>query len=294
MKKLKLVSIGSCTAMDILKSDPRYHYDFACQKYFLGSISRSYYPPGKIANRLLEDIGDTKILNPQLQRQVDAILKRNTPLEIINTIDKDSIVLLDFGYETVNFFFNELEIFDINPNYLAIKSMLPQWLNDEITKHAVYFDCGISELVRHRWRSLRKFCYALAEKSVPVIVFDNMFTNKIYNESTNSVAEVMPALFNTKVSISSKSFRNDEVLQYQHSLDTLNSFYENLKSEMPKTFKWFSIDQNLVYADLNHPMGYHPVHYHKTCNEMLCTRLKSLIVNEYYNYKSTPVIELDI
>lgn len=272
--------------MDILKSDPTYRFNFTCQKYFLGSISRSYYPPGKIANRLLEELNGIEVLNMRLKEQIDAILKRNTPLELISNIEKDTVVLLDFGYETVNFFFNELEIFDITPNYRGIRTMLPAWLDQEIIKHAIYFDCGISELVRHRWRSLKKFCYTLADKGVPVIVFDNMFTNKIYDQSTNSVAEVLPALFNSKVSISNKSFRNDEVLQYQHSLDTLNSFYENLKSEMPKAFQWFSIDRDLVYADPMHPMGYHPVHYHKTCNQMLSTQLKTMIIDEFAKSKS--------
>lgn len=282
MNKINVLSLGGCAASDIIQSNKNY-INLYNLDVWLGSFSRQMWPKDKIANRLEEEfhqIWKNRETYPDLEAMLSQILyilkSRRTPETLLANLPVNTVIIIDPAYEIKNFYFDGNEIFDITLKYNnAVRPYLPNWLSENIRKNYKHFDCGIMEIAVFQFRSIKKFLNKLKKLNVPVIVFDNLYTDKIYDTITNSVATSIP-IYNTKMPFE-KQFATD-LERHDYSADMIDRFYENWRDIIPEGFKIFSPDRNLLYADVNHRWNYHPTHLHHTCRRTLESELSSLIV----------------
>ena len=197
-----------------------------------------------------------------MRRQINFVTKQTTPYSIIDTLLPNTVVLLDYSYEICNFFFDGNEIFDISLSYNTdVRKEMPQWFNDILDKHTYGFDNGIKELALFQHHSMLNFAKDLAAKNIPTIMFDNFFTKRVFSPITNSVAELIP-LYNRAMPFRKIKIVGDELEQLEYSERVVGKFYDSIRRNAPSSFQLFTPDLNQIYADINHPYGYHPVHLH--------------------------------
>lgn len=285
--------MGACTIHDILACDPLFEQRYTFTHY-LGSISRTFHPIGKIAERLGNEIADGKVKprDYRVKQMFNYITKEVTPSSLLQNVPPNTVIVIDYAYELTNFFFNQQELFDLISTYNNIKTFLPNWLYKEITKHTYPFDSGIQEIARHQYRTMKQFqTEIVASLNLPVIVFNNSFSKHIYDRKTNTVAEilefpdVLPRYNRILPFKYSLLTTENEFMKYEYSQNLLNHFYSNIKKHLPLDVKTFDIASENVYADPDHKYGYHPVHYHQTCRAVLWSKLRTTILEAISDHK---------
>lgn len=288
MEKINILTIGGCAIDDILKCE-RSHVDLYNIDLYLGSISRQH-EPGKVAARLkeemegiLKNVKETKYYTPVLRQILYVIKEYVTPTSLIERLETDTVVIVDPAYEIKPFYFDGNEMFDIHLDYhTLIKQHMPDWFNQLILKHTMFYDNGSKEIALHQYHTIVKFLKYLDKKNVPVIVVDNLFTKKIFDPATNSVVDAVP-LFNSRI-----PFGDTEDVLAKYNL--IVRFYRNWRESKPDRFKLFSPNIDMIYADSNHHRGYHPTHLHHTCRKMLNNELKALIVEAVRDHKQKIIL----
>jgi hypothetical protein len=278
MEKINIVFIGSCTARDILCTDLTYTNDFDFLGNYYGSISRSNYKPGLVAERLQEEFIKTRppFIHHLINDQINMITKKKTPRNLVNNLPPNTVVLLDYAYELLNFYTNGSETFDLHANYNTLKVHLPQWLRDDILKNFKHFDSNTIEMAYRQFHEIYDFYKMLKSNNIPVIVFTDTYSSKIYDKTTNKVGEILN-IFNKRMPFYQSNMLNDEMMQYKYSLKIIKNFYEQIYKRIDQS-DFFEIPLTDVYADPDHKHGYHPVHYHYTCRIVLHKLLKSKII----------------
>lgn len=290
MEKINVVFLGSCTAKDIIMSNSNWIDDYNFHGYFFGSISRALSKTGSIADRLLEEIDKNKPTYRLVSDQYNMITKKKNPMTLIESLPPNTVVLYDVAYELLNFFNNGIETFDIHANYENIKQFLPNWLRKEIFTHFKTFDSNTIEMALKQYDTLENFYKSCKIKNIPIVVFNNTYSYKIYDKATNSVGEVY-AFYNKKMPFNFSSFGSDEILKYKHSRKIIANFYKNLVKEFDHE-NIFTIPLEEVYADPDHHEGYHPVHYHHTCRITLRKSLQEKIAEVLSRSNEKKVIEI--
>lgn len=272
---INIISIGGCSIIDILKTDPNFD-EFYNMIEYRGSISRTFEPAGPLASRLYDTFSKRKINSPTIKQQFEAIYKKNTPVKLLKSTAKNYVVIVDLSYEFLSFFYDGKEYFDIFPDYDTNKSTYPDWLVETIDKHRFWFDSGIQELAIQQIKNLRYFNQIVTDLKVPGILFDNIFTNRVYDKQSNTVVEMLPLV--NKWS----PFRNnlntvDQNQIYDYNNKVITTFYNKLLNDVSPEFRKFSPDKNLLYADMDHPNGFSPAHLHYTCRKNILPQLRNMI-----------------
>lgn len=289
MEKINILTLGGCAADDILRAN-RNHTNLYNIDVWIGSISRQYWEPGKVASRLKEDmstilprITDTKVKIPTTVQWLYTIKEYRTPQKLLESLTPNSVVIVDPAYEIQNFYFDGNEIFDVHLMYdSTVRKHMPDWYNLAVNKYYTRYDNGIMELTMFQYHTSKAFMAALEKMKVPVIVIDNLYTNKIYDPITNSVGSALP-LYVSKMPFALKG----TVLEnHDYSTKLIEKFYELYKRVVPSSFKIFSPDVKKIYADPNHHQGYHPTHLHHTCRTVLNDELNALIVEAVADHKA--------
>ena len=288
MDKIKVFVIGSCTAEDILEVNPSDKDLHFIVDRFVGSISRSMYKPGKMAERLQEDT-DFDIyfkslpfkLQRTVSRQVNLITKQKNALSLLENVSSDSVVIVDVGYELSAFYSHNYELFDIFHSYEYIERHLPLWLTTLIDKHKYFFDSGIKEYAIQTWKNYKKFFTVIEQKKCSCIIMSRTLVKHVYDETSNQVIPAIP-LFNRsfqKIFKHNKSSNQYDIFNYNNEL--IDSVYRILMDIADNRYPVFQIPIDKMYCDLHHPFGYHPTHYHPTCRQMLYEPLKKLIIETH-------------
>ena len=291
MEKINVLFIGSCTAKDILCTDPTYISDFDFHGNYYGSISRSNYKPGLIAERLEEEFIKTKppSIHHLINDQVNMITKKKTPRNLVTNLPPNTVVLLDYAYELLNFYTNGSETFDLHANYYNLRVHLPQWLREDILKNFKHFDSNTIEMAYRQFHEIYDFYKMLKSNNIPVIVFTDTYSSKIYDKTTNKVGEILN-IFNKRMPFYQSNVLNDEMMQYKYSLKIIKNFYDQIYKRIDQS-DFFEIPLTDVYADPDHKHGYHPVHYHYTCRVALYKLLKSKIIETLTKSKTNTSIQ---
>lgn len=288
MDKINVLIIGGCAAEDILKCD-RSHIDLYNIDIWLGSLSRQS-EPGKVAARLKEEAPDiikrvegTPYKIDVLMQLLYVIKEHRTPKILVDNVNSNTVVIVDPAYEIKSFYFDGDEIFDLNLKYHThVKQFMPDWFNELVMHHTKLYDNGSKELATYQYRSVVNFLKYLEKKNLPVIMIDNLFTKKILHEDTKTVVDALP-LFNSMI-----PFKAKEDILSKYNLITW--FYDNWKDVRRPGFKMFSPDIDMIYADPNHHIGYHPTHLHHTCRKVLNNQLRALIVETLSEHKQKIVL----
>lgn len=296
MEKINVIALGACTIHDIIKCDPYFEERYNFQHY-LGSITRSFHPRGKLGERVGNELADGKIKpkDYRISQMLNYITKEKGPMDYLQDIPPNSVVIVDYAYELLFFYYDTQEIFDIISNFDTIKTFLPSWLYKEIVPNIKHFDSGIQGVAREQHRLWRKFqCEILPSKNVPIIVFNNSFSNRIYDRRTNSVGEIINyphalPTFLKKIPFKYQEGQN-EFSKYNYSQRLLNYFYTNVKNLITPDVKIFDIESEMPYADPEHRFGYHPVHYHMTCRNVLWKKLRNTILEALADHKKKLVL----
>jgi hypothetical protein len=293
MEKINIVFIGSCTARDILCTDLTYINDFDFLGNYYGSISRSNYKPGLVAERLQEEFIKTRppFIHHLINDQINMITKKKTPRNLVNNLPPNTVVLLDYAYELLNFYTKGSETFDLHANYSNIRVHLPQWLREDILKNFKYFDSNTIEMAYRQFHEIYDFYKMLKSNNIPVIVFTNTYSSKVYDKTTNKIGEILN-IFNKRMFYQANVL-NDEMMQYKYSLKIIKNFYEQIYKRIDQS-DFFEIPLTDVYADPDHKHGYHPVHYHYTCRVVLHKLLKSKIIETLAKSKTNSIQQQQI
>lgn len=288
MSKINILYLGSCTSSDIMASDPLYHNNFKTYGVYFGSISRSFEKPGPLAARLEEETQNKTITNRSALDQINMIIKRKTPVTLLENLPPNTVVILDYAYELLNFFNNGLEMFDIHANYENIKTHLPNWLRKEIFTNYKHFDSNTMEMAYKQYHCMHNFYKTIKSKNIPIVAMTNTFSPKVYDKVSNSVGEIFP-FFNKKMPFLNINSMSDEMMKYKYSRKIIDKFYQQILDHLDAD-DFFHIPLNDVYADPDHPWGYHPTHYHRTCRVLLSQQLQQKVLERYYTTNKTKII----
>lgn len=292
--KLNIIAVGSCLIEDILRADSLRAKKYIIKSYY-GSITRGAEPPGKVAQRLLNEVPKPTKEN-FFARQYKFVTKDPSPYSIIkNNINSKSIIIVDFSYEMNDFFFDGNEIFDLIPHKNPAVGY-PEWFQQLVHKNTFNFDNETSELVMHQYKGLLKFRRFLETLDAPVIVMDNFFTKKVYDKQSNTVGSIIPLYNRAMLPFKNvKGISNDlELFYYNESI--IENFYTKIRENIaPFGVTFFKPkDRGQLFADLDHPWGFHPIHLHRLCRERQARDLYALIQSVYKDYhnKKKPTITL--
>lgn len=273
---INIVTIGSCTPYDILKADPNFDSKYNLLFGYTGSVSRTFYPPGKLALQLQKDQNLLRIKNLLLQNQLQLILKEKDLISMIKSAPMNTVVIIDFAYELTRYFYDGSEMFDITATYGKITPYMPDWLKNTINPHVKYFDEGNIGIARRQYEYLYDFLLQVSSLPCIPILFGNTFTSNVYMKETNQVGKIL-SLYNKKLPIVRGNNFSDEMMAYQYSYKIIENFYKNVFKQAPSNFIKFEIDLDQVYSDSSHPSGPHPGHYHRSCRMALSTKLSEVI-----------------
>jgi hypothetical protein len=273
---INIATIGSCTPYDILKADPNFKSKYNVIFTYLGSISRTYYPPGKIALQVQKDPNLLRIKNLNLQNQLQLILKEKDLLSMIKSAPIDTVIIIDYAYELNRYFYDGSEMFDITSTYGRATPYMPDWLKNTIDSHNRYFDSGDIGIARRQYEYMQDFASQVASLPCIPIMFGDTFTSNVYIKELNQVGKILP-LYTKKTFLARNKNFSDEMLAYQYSHKIIENFYKNISNGTPKNFERFDIDLDKVYSDSSHPNGPHPAHYHYSCRMALSAQLSDLI-----------------
>ena len=291
--KINIISLGACTGVDILTTDSKHrdNYTLSNSSIWASSVGRSMVPSGKIAERLLSDLGDTSKLSLQARRQLNAITKFNNPVDILKNAPANSVIMVDLGYEITDYVIQGDEEFDMRPGWFDIKHLFPAWLDEVVSTGLTKFDSNSTWGTMHNYterrRRLQQFFAILNKYKFPVIIIDNAWNPFTYNKEFNSITQTI-SVFNSRVPfLISDGSQNYIMLNYNYANKIINSVYETAKNTYQTVYKdnkhwvWFDLDRSMLYSDPEHPHGHHPCHLHYTCRKILNPSLLSLI-NKLY------------
>lgn len=222
------------------------------------------------------------------KRQYDFVQKQPSPYTITENLPPNSIIILDYSYEISNMFFDGNEIFDLVRRDPGIG--FPAWFGELVNKHTYGFDNGIKELALFQHHALMKFNSYLGTLNVPVIFIDNFFSRNVYDPASKSIATIIP-LYNKSMHFKNVKASTSELELFEYSQRVIDQFYSSIRKRKDSRFKLFSPkDPNKLFSDLSHPWGYHPIHLHRICREVLLNDLVALIHEAMAEHKSKQLI----
>lgn len=293
---INLITIGSCTPLEIMQTDPEFSSKYHLLYRYTGSVSRTYYSPGKISLNILKDKTLCEAKNFFIKQQLTAILKDQDLISIVRSSPKDTVIIIDLAYELWRFYYDGIEMFDICAFYPRIENSIPTWLKDTISKNKKNFDNENLSIARRQYEYIEDFITQLSQISNNVIVFGNTFTSNMYCNNTNQVGTFLPVhrIYNAKIPIGKNYNFSSEIMAYHYIVKVIENFYNNLNkfvSKIPNLTR-FHIDLNKVYSDPYHHQGPHPSHYHRSCREFLRPLLENTINEVLHKNKQKDLILL--
>lgn len=290
MEKINVYVIGSCTAEDILNANVKDKVRNFNVNRFIGSVNRSFAQPGKIAKKILEDkefnLYISQLPNAikcEVERQINLITKQETATTLLEKAPKNSVFIVDCAYEMSPFYYDNYEMFDLY-TYNYTQKHYPAWLREAIEKYTYTFDSGIKEFAFQSISNYKKYLAMIEEKNIACIIMDNTMVRNVYDPRTNEVGQIIPLYNQTFYRVFTGSTKEDPLQIFDYNQKMVDNSYKFLFDMAKGRFPIFKIPRDKVFCDLNHPLGYHPSHYHITCRKMLYQPLKQLIISTHINH----------
>lgn len=294
MNKIKLVSVGGCAGYDILMTGTAWRNKFYLNARYMGSISRGYFKPGKISERLLEELPTLdknfpSSMRNQLQGQIKAICKVETIESIIKMQMPNTIVIIDPAYELSDYYDDGEESFDIFPDWENFVPYLPSWLVEKVAKNRFKFDMASPRVEKQRVDTYTDIFRLLTEQKCLAFFIDNVATEKSYIRKLNSISSTISA-FNSKVTfLTATQDGKQSILNFNYAMRLIERLYRIVKTNKERYYvgehehkaAWFDIDREMCFADPEHRWGYHPTHLHHLCRAALVDRFHSELLDLY-------------
>ncbi len=295
MRKIKLVSFGGCSGYDILTTDVSWRSKFSLTERYDGSVSRSFFKPGKIAARLYEEmmpLGNNfpnNSIKEKVRRQLSVIFKTFTVESILKTQTPNTIVIIDPSYELCDFYEKDDEAFDILGDWQDIKMYFPEWFRKEVAQNLCKFDMTGTRAAFQRLTNYRELFRLLEEHRCYPFFVDNVSSERVYVKELNSVA-VNISLFCSKVSFLTANEKGEyTTLNFDYAIRCIDNLYNKLKdttshyyAENPKKHAWFPVERENCFTDPEHKWGYHPAHLHHLSRSTMSKKMHDAII-ELYN-----------
>ena len=313
MRKIRVVSVGGCVGYDIMMTNRDWRQKFVLAEVYTGSVSRSQFKPGKIAERLQDEMRSLQETWPREQkaninRQLRVIVKTETINSIIQKQLPNTIIMVDPSYELSDYFDDGNESFDIFPFWEDIQQYFPDWFRLKVSQYRYKFDVASSRVESDRVNTYLNFFKVLTDQKCLAMFIDNAATERSYIKKLNSIATTISA-FNARVSFLTANADSEQTtLNFNYAMRLIDRLFRIIKTNKEKYFSgehaskaiWFNIDRSMCFADPEHPWGYHPAHLHYTCRTILCEQLHKELVNLYQqnivvidNSKEDPIMDSD-
>lgn len=294
MQRIPLVSVGGCAGYDILVSNPSWFTTFAVNERYTGSVSRSFFKPGKIATRLYDEMlsTDNKLdsnIRIRIQRQLDVVLKINSVQSIIEKQSPNTIIMVDPGYELSDYFDDGDESFDILPEYDQVKQFFPEWFNTKVSQNRYKFDFASRRVEAKRDETYLDFFNLVTKQKCLAFFVDNVATERTYIKKLNSVATTISAFNNCVAFLTVDQTGKNTLLNFNYAKRLIGRLFRRIKTNVEKYYvdekankaEWFEIDQELCFADDDHRWGYHPAHLHFSCRQALSKPMIDSLLSLY-------------
>ena len=294
MKKIPIVSIGGCAGYDILVSDIAWVRNFYIPDRYSGSVSRSFFKPGKIAERLHDELktitaNHSNDVKMKIKRQVDVVLKIDNVESIIKKQEPNTIIMVDPGYELSDYYDDGEESFDILPEYDEVKHYFPSWFNQKIAQHRYKFDVASARVELKRDETYLEFFNLVTKQQCLAFFIDNVATEKTYIKKLNSVATTISAFNSTVSFLTVDQEGKNTLLNFNYAKRLINRLFRRIKTNVERYYvedkidkaKWFDIDKEVCFADAEHRWGYHPAHLHISCRTLLVKPMHKELINLY-------------
>lgn len=294
MQKIKLVSIGGCVGYDILMTGVSWRHKFYMMARYMGSVSRGYFKPGKIAERLHDEMQSLidnipNNLRSKVNRQLLAICKTDTIESIVKRQPPNTIIIVDPGYELSDYFDDGNESFDIFPEYEEIEQFFPDWFRLKVAQNRFKFDVASPRVEAERDETYLNFFKLLSDQKCLACFIDNASTERTFIKKLNSVSVTISA-FNSRVPFLTSNAEGEQMmLNYNYARRLIDRLYRRIKTNKEKYYSgenadkavWFDIDRELCFADPEHRWGYHPTHLHFLCRQIYVDKLHNALIDLY-------------
>jgi len=294
VKKIPIVSVGGCAGYDILVSDFNWIRNFSIPNRYTGSVSRSFFKPGKIATRLHDEMTSkrksfTNDVKLSITRQLDVIFKIENIENIIKKQSPNTIIMVDAGYELSDYYDDGEESFDILPEWQEIQKFFPDWFVKKVSENRYKFDYASRRVEQRRDDTYLEFFNLVTDQKCLAFFVDNVATERTYIKKLNSVATTISS-FNSCVSfLTADPEGKNTLLNFNYATRLINRLFRRIKTNVERYYvddkflkaKWFNIDKEVCFADSDHRWGYHPAHLHISCRSLLAKPMHDELIKLY-------------
>lgn len=288
MKKIRVITIGSCTARDALRtaySKQSDNYDL--ESFYLGSIFAGVVPPGEIATELsLWQRSHPASLSVNFRQQVDRILKYPNLNLLVNSITPFDVVVLDWGYELTKQYITENEQFDVILDfYKEAKSYFPPSICDKVLCNTVKFDLVDQATVMTRHRRLVDFFKLLKTKTRRIVCLGNVATDLEWCYQINGIVKNLSAFESKLPFFTVNESYKETSLNSSYYFEVVSRFYSQVQHIAEKEgVEWVSVDREKCIMDPLHQYGPGPSHLHFVSRveikSSLISAINKVLINE--------------
>ena len=280
---------GSCASNDIVRTmlGPRNVKEgLKPENKFLGKVSVDSIPPGNIADRLYNDMA-AQVYGPNdwpahLKNEITLQFHNVIEYGAVNTIidkakrDSEGILCMDLANELLPSVITEDEQFLLKIGWPVFRQYFPKWFQDIVQNNTYHYDSYDSTMTMTRKHAITDTLDLIKDLPNVTVGIKNMYTNKIYDETTEQVIEHI-SLYNEKIPFLKKLHDDNEYLNFQYFKRQIDGFYR-VTTGLESTSHWDWLDiEEYCYADMSHPIRLHPMHLHSTSREIAAFKLQNII-----------------
>lgn len=286
--------VGSCVANQIVRQMPGYKktyemfYTDENDTRFREKMSADATPPGKIADRLYDEMAKTVYTSNWQQEQTAYDIRLQfeyviKPRTIQSTIDNakltpNGVIYVDLTNELLPSVITQDEEFLIKNNWPQIAQYFPQWFCEIVQQNTFQFDMYDKTMTLKRHHALRQAVDIINSANQPVVALGNVYTNRVYDNLSNSVVENL-SFYNDKIPFLKvdSTGQLDELINYNYIKDQIDSFYRICQTpEMSPGWIWIDTEP-YCYADPQHEYGPHPIHLHIESRKIIAMKLEAAL-----------------
>lgn len=280
---------GSCASNDIIRTmlgPQNIKESFKTENKFLGKVSDDKTPPGSIADRLYNDMASQIYgyndwpghLSNEIKLQFSNVIEHNLVVSLLDKTknDKDGVLCIDLSNELLPSVITKDEQFLLKIGWPVFHQYFPDWFQDIVRDNTYHYDSYDKSMTISRNHSLTSTFNLIKKLPIATIGILNMYTNKIYDDTTKQVIEHI-SLYNQKIPFLKKINKDNEYLNFKYFKEQIDKFYEGLTSlKSTNGWNWLDIEE-YCYADMSHPVRLHPIHLHITSRTMAAFQLENVI-----------------
>lgn len=295
MERTPITVIGSCVANQLLLNMPNYKSSWKLNftnddidERFRDKISASFTPAGNIADRLYEDMKRVVYQRKHyytyetwydLRVQLEYVTKVNSIERTINhsKLTPNAVIYFDVTNELLPTVVTQDEEFLLKNNWRHIKQYFPRWFQEFVNKNTFYFDEYDRTMTMDRHRKLRQAVGIINSANQPVVAIGNVYTNKVYEFSHNTVVENLSFYNHSAPFMHIDLGRGaNHSANYNYIKRQIDRFYKVCQNpKMSPGWNWLNVEE-YCFADPRHEYGPHPIHLHENACKAIGGQLQEL------------------